>query len=149
MSRDLKNLIKTQVPISMKSGDKFKTSVLRMILSEIQKLEIEEKCDLNENQIITILEKMIKQRKDSITQFEQANRQELADKEKLEILCIKEFLPEQMTDEEIFELVSKVVSDLNAGSMKDMGKVMGSLKSQTAGKADSAVVSKIVKEALS
>ena len=149
MSQDLKNLIKTQVPISMKSGDKFKTSVLRMILSEIQKLEIEEKCDLNENQIITILEKMIKQRKDSITQFEQANRQELADKEKLEILCIKEFLPEQMTDEEIFELVSKVVSDLNAESMKDMGKVMGALKSQTAGKADSAVVSKIVKEALS
>ena len=149
MSRDLKNLIKTQVPISMKSGDKFKTSVLRMILSEIQKLEIEEKCELNENQIISILEKMIKQRKDSITQFEQANRQELADKEKLEILCIKEFLPEQMTDEEIFELVSKVVSDLNAESMKDMGKVMGSLKSQTAGKADSAVVSKIVKEALS
>ena len=149
MSQDLKNLIKIQVPISMKSGDKFKTSVLRMILSEIQKLEIEEKCDLNENQIITILEKMIKQRKDSITQFEQANRQELADKEKLEILCIKEFLPEQMTDEEIFELVSKVVSDLNAESMKDMGKVMGSLKSQTAGKADSAVVSKIVKEALS
>lgn len=149
MSQDLKNLIKTQVPISMKSGDKFKTSVLRMILSEIQKLEIEEKCELNENQIISILEKMIKQRKDSITQFEQANRQELADKEKLEILCIKEFLPEQMTDEEIFELVSKVVSDLNAESMKDMGKVMGSLKSQTAGKADSAVVSKIVKEALS
>ena len=149
MSQDLKNLIKTQVPISMKSGDKFKTSVLRMILSEIQKLEIEEKCELNENQIISILEKMIKQRKDSITQFEQANRQELADKEKLEILCIKEFLPEQMTDEEIFELVSKVVSDLNAESMKDMGKVMGSLKSQTAGKADSAIVSKIVKEALS
>ena len=149
MSKDLKSLIKTQVPISMKLGDKFKTSVLRMILSEIQKLEIEEKCELNENQIISILEKMIKQRKDSITQFEQANRQELADKEKLEILCIKEFLPEQMTDEEIFELVSKVVSDLNAESMKDMGKVMGSLKSQTAGKADSAVVSKIVKEALS
>ena len=149
MSQDLKNLIKTQVPISMKSGDKFKTSVLRMILSEIQKLEIEEKCELNENQIISILEKMIKQRKDSITQFEQANRQELADKEKLEILCIKEFLPEQMTKEEIFELVSKVISDLNAESMKDMGKVMGSLKSQTAGKADSAIVSKIVKEALS
>ena len=149
MSQDLKNLIKTQVPISMKSGDKFQTSVLRMILSEIQKLEIEEKCELNENQIISILEKMIKQRKDSITQFEQANRQELADKEKLEILCIKEFLPEQMTNEEIFELVSKVVSDLNAESMKDMGKVMGSLKSQTAGKADSAIVSKIVKEALS
>tara|TARA_Y200000002_G_scaffold50709_2_gene36629 strand:- start:4533 stop:4982 length:450 start_codon:yes stop_codon:yes gene_type:complete len=149
MSQNLKNLIKTQVPISMKSGDKFKTSVLRMILSEIQKLEIEEKCELNENQIISILEKMIKQRKDSITQFEQANRQELADKEKLEILCIKEFLPEQMTHEEIFELVTKVVSDLNAESMKDMGKVMGSLKSQTAGKADSAIVSKIVKEALS
>ena len=73
----------------------------------------------------------------------------MADKEKLEILCIKEFLPEQMTDEEIFELVSKVVSDLNAESMKDMGKVMGALKSQTAGKADSAIVSKIVKEALS
>ena len=148
MSQDLKNLIKTQVPISMKSGDKFKTSVLRMILSEIQKLEIEEKCELNENQIISILEKMIKQRKDSITQFEQANRQELADKEKLEILCIKEFLPEQMSHEEIFELVSKVVLDLNAESMKDMGKIMGAIKKKYPDSIDFSKVNTIVKDLL-
>ena len=126
-----------------------RTTVLRMILAEIQKIEIEEKSDLNELQITSILEKMIKQRNDAITQFEQAKRQELADKEKQEIEIIKEFLPEQMSDDEISELVSKIISEVGAQDMKDMGKVMGSLKPLIAGKADAGVVSQLVKKALS
>ena len=149
MSKDLKSLIKTQVTISMKDGDKFRTTVLRMILAEIQKIEIDEKSDLNELQITSILEKMIKQRNDAIGQFEQAKRQELADKEKQEIEIIKEFLPEQMSDDEISELVSKIISEVGAQDMKDMGKVMGSLKPLIAGKADTGVVSQLVKKALS
>ena len=149
MSKDLKSLIKTQVTISMKDGDKFRTTVLRMILAEIQKIEIDEKSDLNELQITSILEKMIKQRNDAIGQFEQAKRQELADKEKQEIEIIREFLPEQMSDDEISELVSKIVSEVGAQDMKDMGKVMGSLKPLIAGKADAGVVSQLVKKALS
>ena len=149
MSKDLKSLIKTQVTISMKDGDKFRTTVLRMILAEIQKIEIDEKSDLNELQITSILEKMIKQRNDAIAQFEQAKRQELADKEKQEIEIVREFLPEQMSDDEISELVSKIVSEVGAQDMKDMGKVMGSLKPLIAGKADAGVVSQLVKKALS
>ena len=149
MSKDLKSLIKTQVTISLKDGDKFRTTVLRMILAEIQKIEIEEKSDLNELQITSILEKMIKQRNDAIAEFEHAKRQELADKEKQEIEIIKEFLPEQMSDNEISELVSKIISEVGAQDMKDMGKVMGSLKPLIAGKADAGVVSQLVKKALS
>ena len=149
MSKDLKSLIRTQVTISMKDGDKFKTTVLRMILAEIQKVEIEEKSDLDELQITSILEKMIKQRNDAIAQFEQAKRQELADKEKQEIEIIREFLPEQMSEEEVSELVSKIISEVDAQDMKDMGKVMGSLKPLIAGKADAGVASQLVKKALS
>ena len=149
MSKDLKSLIKSQVTISMKDGNKFRTTVLRMVLAEIQKIEIEEKSDLDELQITSILEKMIKQINDAIAQFEQAKRQELADKERQEIEIIREFLPEQMSDEEVSELVSKIISEVGAQDMKDMGKVMGSLKPLIAGKADAGVVSKLVKKALS
>ena len=149
MSKDLKSLIKTQVTISMKDGDKFRTTVLRMILAEIQKIEIEEKSDLDELQITSILEKMIKQRNDAISQFEQAKRQELADKEKQEIEIIREFLPEQMSEDEVSELVSKIISEVGAQDMKDMGKVMESLKPLISGKADAGVVSQLVKKALS
>ena len=149
MSKDLKTLIKTQVTISLKDGDKFRTTVLRMILAEVQKIEIEEKSDLNELQITSILEKMIKQRNDAIVQFEQAERRELADKEKQEIDIIKEFLPEQLSEEEVSKLVSEVISKVGAIDMKDMGKVMGSIKPLIAGKADASVVSQLVKKALS
>jgi uncharacterized protein YqeY len=132
----------------MKAGDKFRTSVLRMVLAEIQKIEIEEKSDLDELQITSILEKMIKQRNDAIVQFEKAQRQELADKEKQEIEMIKEFLPEQMSEQEVSELVSKIVSEVDAQDMKDMGMVMGALKPLIAGKADAGIVSQLVKKAL-
>ena len=148
MSKDLKSLIKTQVTISMKDGDKFRTTVLRMILAEIQKIEIEEKSDLDELQITSILEKMIKQRNDAISQFEQAKRQELADKEKQEIEIIREFLPEQMSEDEVSELVSKIISEVGAQDMKDMGRVMGELKKNNADSIDFSKAGAMIKELL-
>ena len=131
MSKDLKGLVKTQVTISMKAGDKFRTTVLRMVLAEIQKIEIEEKSDLDELQITSILEKMIKQRNDAIVQFEQAQRQELADKEKQEIEMIKEFLPEQMSEQEVSELVSKIVSEVDAQCSEGLSCNLNTLRNHT------------------
>jgi uncharacterized protein YqeY len=133
----------------MKSGDKFRTTTLRLIVSSIQSEEINLKSDLSDDQCIQILEKMIKQRKDSISQFEAAKRSELADKEKEEIKTIQEFMPEQMSESEISKIVAKVILDLQADSMKDMGKVMSKLKEITAGKADAGLISQAVKKSLS
>ena len=148
MPQDLKSLIKSQVTTSMKNGDKLRTSVLRMTLAEIQKEEISEKSDLEDNKVISILEKMIKQRKESIAQYLKASRNELAEKEKEEITIIQEFLPDQMTEEEITEIIQKTIESTGAESMKDMGKVMAALKEQTAGKADAALISQEVKKIL-
>ena len=148
MSQDLKSLIKSQVTTSMKNGDKLRTSVLRMTLAEIQKEEISEKSDLEDNKLISILKKMIKQRKESIAQYLKASRNELAEKEKEEITIIQEFLPDQMTEEEIREIIQKTIESTGAESMKDMGKVMAALKEQTAGKADAALISQEVKKIL-
>lgn len=133
----------------MKSGDKENTTTLRMAISEIKKEEIDKKSDLTDQEIIVILQKMIKQRKDSSSQFSSAGRDELAEKEEREIKSLTEFLPEQLTEEEIEKIVSKTVNDLNAQSPQDIGKVMGSLKSQLQGKADMSIVSRMVKQNLS
>lgn len=133
----------------MKSGDKENTTTLRMAISEIKKEEIDKKSDLTDQEIIVILQKMIKQRKDSSSQFSSAGRDELAEKEEREIKSLTEFLPEQLTEEEIEKIVSKTVNDLNAQSSQDIGKVMGSLKSQLQGKADMSIVSRMVKQNLS
>jgi uncharacterized protein YqeY len=149
MPSDLKSSIKKEVIVSMKSGDKFRTTTLRLIVSSIQSEEINLKSDLSDDQCIQILEKMIKQRKDSISQFEAAKRSELADKEKEEIKTIQEFMPEQMSESEISKIVAKVILDLQADSMKDMGKVMSKLKEITAGKADAGLIGQAVKKSLS
>ena len=120
-----------------------------MAISEIKKEEIDKKSELTDQEIIVILQKMIKQRKDSSSQFSSAGRDELAEKEEREIKSLTEFLPEQLTEEEIEKIVSKTVNDLNAQSPQDIGKVMGSLKSQLQGKADMSIVSRMVKQNLS
>ena len=149
MTVGLKSSIKSKVTISMKDGNKSRTTTLRLIVSAIQLEEINTKSELKDIECLQILEKMIKQRKDSINQFEVAGRTELADKEKLEILIIQEFMPEQMNEEKVSELVLKTISDLQAESMKDMGKVMAKMKELTAGKADAGIISQAVKKALS
>ena len=144
----IKLLIQEEVKSLMKRGDREKTTTLRMAISEIKKEEIEKKSDLNDREVTSILQKMIKQRKDSSNQFSSAGRDELAQKEEREIETLKEFLPEQLEEEEIKELVTKAIINLKAETPQDIGKVIGSLKSDLQGKADMSLVSQLVKENL-
>ena len=149
MSDLLKPLIKEASVRSLKEGNKEITMVLRLILAEFQKEEISQGSDLNNNDELSLLQKMIKQRNDSIKQYNDAGRNELAEKEQKEIKIIQSFLPEQINEEELIKLAKETVSDLSANSMKDMGNVMKVLKDKTSGQADPATISKIVKGLLS
>ena len=149
MSDLLKPLIKEASVRSLKEGNKEITMVLRLILAEFQKEEISQGSDLNNNDELSLLQKMIKQRNDSIKQYNDAGRNELAEKEQKEIEIIQGFLPEQINEEEIIKLAKETISDLSANSMKDMGNVMKVLKDKTSGQADPATISKIVKGLLS
>ena len=119
------------------------------ILAEFQKEEISQGSDLNNNDELSLLQKMIKQRNDSIKQYNDAGRNELAEKEQKEIEIIQDFLPEQINEEDLMKLAKETISDLSANSMKDMGNVMKVLKDKTSGQADPATISKIVKGLLS
>ncbi len=149
MSDLLKPLIKEASVRSLKEGNKEMTMVLRLILAEFQKEEISQGSDLNNNDELSLLQKMIKQRNDSIKQYNDAGRNELAEKEQKEIEIIQDFLPEQINEEELLKLAKETINDLSANSMKDMGNVMKVLKDKTSGQADPATISKIVKGLLS
>ncbi len=149
MSDLLKPLIKEASVKSLKDGNKEITMVLRLILAEFQKEEISQGSDLNNNDELSLLQKMIKQRNDSIKQYNDAGRNELAEKEQKEIEIIQDFLPEQINEEDLTKLAKETISDLSANSMKDMGNVMKVLKDKTSGQADPATISKIVKGLLS
>ena len=149
MSDLLKPLIKEASVKSLKEGNKEITMVLRLILAEFQKEEISLGSDLNNNDELSLLQKMIKQRNDSIKQYNDAGRNELAEKEQKEIEIIQDFLPEQINEEDLMKLAKETISDLSANSMKDMGNVMKVLKDKTSGQADPATISKIVKGLLS
>ena len=144
----LKLLIQEAVKSSMRNREKEQTSTLRMAISEIQREEIDKKSVLSDHEITTILQRMIKQRKDSFNQFKSAGREELALKEAREIEILSEFLPVQLSVEEINLAVKESIATLNAESPKDIGKVMGSLKTRLQGKTDMSLVSKLVKENL-
>ena len=149
MSDLLKPLIKEASVRSLKEGNKEITMVLRLILAEFQKEEISQGSDLNNNDELSLLQKMIKQRNDSIKQYNDAGRNELAEKEQKEIEIIQDFLPEQINEKDLVKLAKETISDLSANSMKDMGNVMKVLKDKTSGQADPATISKIVKGLLS
>ena len=149
MSDLLKPLIKEASIRSLKDGNKETTMVLRLILAEFQKEEISQGSELNNSVELSLLQKMIKQRNDSIKQYNDAGRNELAEKEQKEIEMIQGFLPEQINEEELIKLATETINDLSANSMKDMGNVMKVLKDKTSGQADPAVISKIVKGLLS
>ena len=144
MSDLLKPLIKEASVRSLKEGNKEITMVLRLILAEFQKEEISQGSDLNNNDELSLLQKMIKQRNDSIKQYNDAGRNELAEKEQKEIEIIQDFLPEQINEEDLIKLAKETISDLSANSMKDMGNVMKVLKDKTSGQADPGTISKIV-----
>ena len=144
----IKIALKEATVSSMKKGEKEATTTLRMFSAEIKKEEIEKKTELTEEETISIVQKMIKQRKDSSSQFEQAGREELAEKEAREISILEQFLPEQLSEEEILQEVNQAIAESGAESMQDMGKVMGLLKNKLSGKADMGLVSIKVKESL-
>ena len=148
-NQTIRPLIEEAVKVSMKNREKETTSTLRMAISELKKEEIDKRIDLEDEQVIQILQRMIKQRKDSYSQFLDAGRNELAEKEQNEINILSDFLPEQLNEEELTLIVKDVINETTASGPQDMGKVMGSLKQRIQGKADMGLVSKIVKENLS
>ena len=149
MSDALLYSIQEEVKTALKSGEKFRASTLRLIVSALKLEEKNKAKALTDNEALEILTKMIKQRMDSISQFETANRMELAQKEKDEIEIIQNYLPEQLSEEELSVLINEVIKEINAESIKDMGKVMGILKPKITGKADAGIASGLVKKLLS
>ena len=148
MSDSIRHLIEEAVKSAMRERNKEKTSTLRMALSELKKEEIDRREEITNADSIKILQRMIKQRKESKAQFLDAGRSELADKENEEILILQDFLPEQLSEEAIKIIVLEAISETQAKEPQDMGKVMGALKSKIKGNADMGIVSKIVKENL-
>ena len=133
---------------AMRARQKDRLKTIRLILSEIKRVEVDERIDIDDSRLVSILAKMIKQRRDSISQYDQAGRTELSEIEFNEIEVINEFLPAALSDEEINGLIQKAIAETSASSMKDMGKVMGILRPDIQGRADAGDVSKRVKEAL-
>ena len=148
MSDSIRHLVEEAVKSAMRERNKEKTSTLRMALSELKKEEIDRREEITNEDSIKILQRMIKQRKESETQFLDAGRSELANKENEEILILQDFLPEQLSEEAIKIIVLEAISETQAKEPQDMGKVMGALKSKIKGNADMGIVSKIVKENL-
>lgn len=148
MSDSIRQLVEEAVKSAMRERNKEKTSTLRMALSELKKEEIDRREEITNEDSIKILQRMIKQRKESKTQFLDAGRSELANKENEEILILQGFLPEQLSEEAIKIIVLEAISETQAKEPQDMGKVMGALKSKIKGNADMGIVSKIVKENL-
>ena len=148
MANNIRHLLDEAVKSSMKERNKERTSTLRMAISEIKKDEIDKQTELSAEDSIKILQRMIKQRKDSSSQFSDAGRNELAAKEDAEILILEEFLPQQMSESEIEALVIEAIQTTGAQEPQDIGKVMGFLKSKISVNADMGLVSKIVKNRL-
>ena len=142
-------LIQEAVKTAMRNRDKEIVTTLRMAISELKKEEIDNKVTLEDTFVISILQRMIKQRKDAASQFQEANRPELAEKERNEITMLSEFLPEQLSNDDLLPIIKTEIISSEASSMKDIGKVMGSLKPKLLGKADMSTVSRLVKEQLS
>ncbi|UVW34546.1 GatB/YqeY domain-containing protein [SAR92 clade bacterium H455] len=144
----MKTTLKDAMKEAMRAKDKSRLSAIRLVQAEIKRVEVDERIDIDDARVLAILDKMVKQRRDSISQYEAAGRQELAEIEIAEINVIQDFLPTALTDAEIAELVQNAISQTGAASMADMGKVMGILRPQVQGRADTGAVSGLVKAAL-
>ena len=145
---NLKGQITDDVKTAMKAGDKDRLKVLRLITAALKQVEVDERRELDDADVLGILTKMVKQRRDSITQFTDGNRKDLADIEAAEIEIIGTYLPEQLSDDELDELVDEAIATTGAEGIRDMGKVMGAIKSKAQGKADMGIVGAKVKARL-
>jgi len=144
----LKQRLNDDVKNAMRAKDKDRLGVLRLITAAIKQREVDERIELEDADVTTILNKMTKQRRDSLSQFEEAGRQDLADQEIFELDIIKDYLPEQLSEDEILVLVQEAINSTGASDMKDMGKVMGMLKPKLEGRADMGSVSGLIKKQL-
>lgn len=134
---------------AMRSQDKFRLSVIRMVRSAIKNIEIDQRRTLDDNEVLDILSREIKQRRDSLIEFDKAGRDDLADAVKAEIAVIADYLPQQLTEEELRTIVQETVHEVGASSKADMGKVMGALMPKVKGRADGKLVNQLVQESLS
>jgi uncharacterized protein YqeY len=149
MMSELKQKIQDDMKAAMKGGDKPRLGVIRLVLAAIKQKEVDERIELTDADVLAILDKMVKQRRDSITQYEEAGRSELADQEKFEIDIIQDYLPEQLDDAAILAMIDEAIATTGANTMKDMGKLMGVLKPKLQGRADMGQASALIKQKLS
>ena len=139
--------IKDEMKTAMKSGEKARLGVIRLMLAAVKQIEVDERIELDDSRVLLVLDKMVKQRRESIRQYTDANRTDLADIEASEIIVIQDFLPQALTEEEIDTMVAEAVEQSGATSIKEMGKVMALLKEPMQGRADMSVVSVKIKAA--
>lgn len=145
---DLKNRISDATRAAMKARDKERLATLRLINADIKRVEVDERRDLSDQDVVTILTRMLKQRQDSLSQYESAGREDLAAQERFEIAVVQEFLPEPLDEADLDAMIDAAIAGTGAASMKDMGKVMGILKPEVEGRADMGAVSAKVKARL-
>ncbi|MFT6624984.1 MAG: hypothetical protein ACJAZI_001066 [Cycloclasticus sp.] len=151
MSEELNALtlrIREDMKLAMKAKEKDRLGVIRLILAAVKQKEVDERITLNDEQVLQLLDKMLKQRRDSIEQFDKAGRDDLSAVEQKEMLVIQDYLPQQLTDAEVSQLIDQAVSESGAQGMKDMGKVMAILRPQLQGRADLAAASQKIKAKL-
>ena len=144
----LKQTLTDTIIVSMKAREIERVKVLRNVQAVIKQIEIDRQTELNDAEVLEILQKQLKQRHESLTIFTENGRDDLANKEQFEIDIINEYMPKQMDDAELAALVNAEIAEQGATSMRDMGRVMGILKTKTAGRADPALISKLLKDAL-
>lgn len=144
----LKNKITDDMKTAMKAGDKDRLKVVRMILAAVKQVEVDTRTELDDAAVLGVLEKMVKQRRDSVEQFRQGGRDDLADNELAEITVLEAYLPEQLDEAEIDALIDEAIQATGADGMRDMGKVMGVINSKAAGRADMGVIGGKVKARL-
>jgi uncharacterized protein len=144
----LKERITEDMKAAMRASDKERLSTIRMAQAAIKQREVDERIALDDAQVIAVLEKMVKQRRESIVQFEQGGRTDLADKERIEIALLQSYLPAQLSEAEVDALIKEAIASTGAASVKDMGKVMGVVKARAAGRTDMGAVSARIKAAL-
>ena len=147
--KGIRQRVEADMKEAMRAKDKERLGAIRLILAAIKQREIDERVTLGDTDILAVLDKMIKQRRDSITQFQQAGRQELADKEAAEVSVIQEYMPAALSEAEIDSLIAEAMTTSGATSPQDMGKIMGLLKPRLQGRADMGLVSRKIKEKLS
>jgi uncharacterized protein YqeY len=144
----LKDQITEDMKSAMKAGDKDRLKVVRLMLAAIKQIEIDKRIELDDAAVLTVLDKMVKQRRDSVEQFQKGNRNDLADIELAEIVILENYLPEKLSDEELDAMIDEAIRSTGAESIRDMGKVMGQIKAKAAGRADMGAVGARVKARL-